>query len=97
MTVCGPVVNTRNEKLITGAGRDAVLSTEISLDFDHPYPKQTFLVVIYPVDEENFDRGPEELLELYRDKEVCATGRIDFSFIGTFIRAYEQSQIEVME
>ena len=72
-------------------------STEISLDFDQPFPKQTILVVIYQADEKNYDRGPEELMELYKDKVVCATGRIDNAFGIAFIRAYEQSQIEVMQ
>ena len=102
VTVCGPVVNTRNEEvrtvLASGGPIGGMLekpSTEISLDFDQPWPNQTFLVVIYQADEKNYDRDPEGLMELYKDKEVCATGRIDNTFGKAFMRAYEQSQIEV--
>ena len=98
-TVCGPVANTRNEvaRTVVVYGSGGAVYTEISLDFDEPFPNQTFLVVIYPDDEKNFDKDPERLVEFYKDKEVCATGRIDTAFGIAFIRAYEQSQIEVMQ
>ena len=93
-TVCGPVVNTRNDVtknlILLDGGADFA---EIALAFDQPFPNQPFVVIIYPQDERNFDVDPREF---YKDKEVCATGTIHSHFGTVYMRVDEPSDLEVM-
>ena len=92
-TVCGPVVNTRNDDINTNLMSYYADFAEIQLDFDQPYPKQSLVVVIHPDDEKNFAVDP---VEFYKDKEVCATGTINSTFGTVYMRVFEQSDLEVM-
>ena len=61
------------------------------LNLDEPYPKQIFTILNWGSDRPKFGR-PEET---YRDKEVCATGKIT-SYKGIpEIIASETSQIRM--
>lgn len=64
ITVCGKVADTfvtQSEKKIT------------HLNFEHPYPNQTFSVTIFGSDLPKFKYVPAEFL---KSKNVCVTGKV---------------------
>jgi micrococcal nuclease len=63
-TVCGKVASTRYATTTRGK--------PTFLNLDKPYPSQVFTVLIWGESREKFG-APEEM---YRDKEICVTGRI---------------------
>ena len=63
-TVCGRVASTRYAETTRGK--------PTFLNLDKPYPSQLFTVLIWGDHREKFG-SPEEK---YRDKQVCATGKI---------------------
>lgn len=82
-TVCGQVVSTHY------AARSRGNPTFINLD--KPYPDQMFTVLIWGSDRPKFG-DPEEM---YRNKHICATGKIsDYKGVPEIV-AYEPSQINV--
>lgn len=82
-TVCGQVVSTHY------AARSRGNPTFINLD--KPYPDQIFTVLIWGSDRPKFG-DPEEM---YRNKHICATGKIsDYKGVPEIV-AYEPSQINV--
>lgn len=75
--VCGHVVNARFLPQIDGQ--------PTFINFDRPYPNQTFTAVIWGENRAKWQQSPENI---YPNKEVCVTGRIE-SHEGT-------PQIEVL-
>jgi hypothetical protein len=63
-TVCGKVASTRYAG--TSRGKPTFLN------LDKPYPSQVFTVLIWGENREKFG-APEEM---YRDKQICVTGKI---------------------
>ena len=104
-TVCGPVTNIRNYIRPRTVPRTSRVGSStqggFALDFDQPFPDQTFVVIVYPEDEENFTIDPEGF---YKDKEVCATGSIHNAYgmpdqrlyAVPYMRVDEESDLEVM-
>jgi len=61
--------------------------------FDEPYPDQIFTLVIWGIDRSKFGR-PEEL---YRDKDLCVTGKITI-FLGIpEIVASNPNQVQIQK
>jgi hypothetical protein len=82
-TVCGDVVSTHY------AAKNRGNPTFINLD--KPYPNQIFTVLIWGSDRQKFG-DPEDT---FRNKHICATGKIsDYKGVPEII-AYEPSQIKV--
>ena len=86
-TVCGKVVESiyaiSNEKHPT------------LLYLDQHYPNYVFAVLIWGEDRENFSGSPKMM---YRDKDICVTGKIELSFKNkTHIVVKEPSQIQIQE
>jgi hypothetical protein len=82
-TVCGEVASTHY------AARSRGNPTFINLD--KPYPDQIFTVLIWGSDRPKF--GDPEVR--YRNKHICATGKIsDYKGVPEIV-AYESSQINV--
>jgi len=82
-TVCGEVASTHY------AARSRGNPTFINID--KPYPDQIFTVLIWGSDRPKFG-DPEET---YRNKRICATGKIeDYKGIPEIV-AYAPSQIKV--
>ena len=82
-TVCGEVASTHY------AARSRGNPTFINLD--KPYPDEIFTVLIWGSDRPKFG-DPEEM---YRNKRICATGKIsDYKGVPEIV-AYEPSQIKV--
>jgi len=82
-TVCGEVASTHY------AARSRGNPTFINLD--RPYPDQIFTILIWGSDRPKFG-DPEEM---YRNKRVCATGKItDYKGVPEIV-AYDPSQIKV--
>ena len=82
-TVCGQVVSTHY------AARSRGNPTFINLD--KPYPDQIFTVLIWGSERPKFG-DPEEM---YRNKHICATGKIsDYKGVPEIV-AYDPSQINV--
>jgi hypothetical protein len=63
-TVCGKVASTRYAATTRGK--------PTFLNLDKPYPSQVFTVLIWDENREKFG-APEEM---YRDKQICVTGKI---------------------
>jgi hypothetical protein len=82
-TVCGDVASTHY------AAKSRGNPTFINLD--KAYPNQIFTVLIWGSDRQKFG-DPEEL---YRNKHICATGKItDYKGVPEIV-AYEPSQIKI--
>lgn len=81
--VCGQVVGTRYA--VASRGRPTFLN------FDEPYPRQVFTVVIWGSDRAKFGQ-PEEA---YRNKDVCASGQIQSFRGGAEIIAHSPEQISL--
>ncbi|HVT59014.1 MAG TPA: GGDEF domain-containing protein [Thermoanaerobaculia bacterium] len=64
-TVCGTVVG--------GVYADRSNGQPTFLDFDKAYPEELFRVIIWRADRAKFKEPPEQL---FHDKHVCATGKI---------------------
>lgn len=64
-TVCGTVASARYAERSKGK--------PTFLNFDKPFPHAIFTVVIWDADRKKFD-APEEK---YRDRQLCATGKIE--------------------
>ena len=60
---------------------------------DQPYPKQIFTILVWGTDRPKFG-NPEEM---YRDKEVCVTGKITVYRGAPEIVAHEPEQIEIQK
>lgn len=82
-TVCGKVVSPRYASSTRGQ--------PTFLNFDKPYPDQTFTVVIWGSDRAKF--GTPEVT--YRDKTICVTGKIQEYRGGAEIIATDPAQIAV--
>lgn len=80
-TVCGRVVSTRYAS--TSRNQPTFLN------FEKPYPDQTFTVVIFHEHRHKFGK-PEET---YRDKEICASGKVGEYQEKPQIVATEPSQL----
>jgi hypothetical protein len=83
MTVCGNVVSAHYSEKTKGQ--------PTFLNFDEPYPKQIFTVVIWGSERGKFG-NPEEK---YRDKRVCVTGKITEFRGKPEMAATDPTQIEV--
>lgn len=83
--VCGFVEGTRYAAELRGR--------PTFLDFGDAYPEQSFTVVIWGPDRERFERPPEQL---YRDKRLCVTGKVN-AYRGAAQMSVERpGQIEVV-
>ncbi len=83
VTVCGKVADTyvtKSEKKIT------------HLNFDHPYPSQSFSVTIFSADLTNFSYVPSEFL---KGKNVCVTGKVKIYGGKPEIVVSAESQLKV--
>jgi hypothetical protein len=84
-TVCGKVVGIHY--VSSGKGQPTFIH------FDEPYPNQIFTMVIWGSDRPKFGR-PEEI---YRDRDVCVTGKIT-SYLGIpEIVASNPKQVQVQK
>jgi len=84
-TVCGKVVGIHF--VSSGKGQPTFVH------FEQPYPDQIFTLVIWGSDRSKFGR-PEEI---YRDKDLCVTGKIT-SYLGVpEIVANSPSQVQVQK
>ena len=84
-TVCGKVASTRYAATTRGK--------PTFLNLDKPYPNQVFTVLIWGDSREKFG-APEEI---YRDKQICATGKIAEYKNATEIVVSEPQNIEVQK
>ena len=84
-TVCGKVVGIHF--VSSGKGQPTFIH------FDEPYPDQIFTLVIWGSDRPKFGR-PEEI---YRDKELCVTGKITIYLGIPEIVATAPSQVQVQK
>ncbi len=66
VTVCGTVASASHFDRLKGE--------PTFLNFDRPYPDQDFTVVIWGETNSKFDRPPHEL---FRNKDLCVTGRVE--------------------
>ena len=82
-TVCGKVVGIHF--VSSGKGQPTFIH------FDQQYPDQVFTLVIWKTDRAKFGR-PEEL---YRDKDLCVTGKITIYLGIPEIVASNPSQIQI--
>jgi Protein of unknown function (DUF3761) len=82
-TVCGHVVSARYASASRGQ--------PTFLNFDEPYPRQVFTVLIWGNDRAKFGQ-PEET---YRNKDVCATGQIQSYHSGAEIVARSPSELSL--
>ena len=64
-TVCGKVVST--------AYASQAVGRPTFLNFEQPYPKQPFNIVIWGAERNNFSPPPEKA---YAGKKICVTGEI---------------------
>ena len=95
-TVCGTVSNTRVGSDTLGEEKSIRLSRggEAKLDFDQPFPNQSFNVTIMQHHKKNF---PVDLQDHYNGKEICVSGYIDSFFDGMpFIRVEKPDDIEAV-
>lgn len=66
-TVCGKVVDTKTPKYgLAGHGKP------VSFDIDQPEPNPVFYFVAFGTEE----GGPQEVIDAYKGKNVCVTGKI---------------------
>jgi hypothetical protein len=84
-TVCGKVASTRYAATTRGK--------PTFLNLDRPYPSQVFTVMIWGESREKFG-APEEL---YRDKQICVTGKITDYRKAPEIVVSEPHNIEVQK
>jgi hypothetical protein len=84
-TVCGKVVGIHF--VSSGKGQPTFVH------FDEPYPDQIFTLVIWGSDRPKFGR-PEEI---YRDKELCVTGKITVYLGIPEIVANNPNQVQVQK
>jgi hypothetical protein len=84
-TVCGKVASTRY--VSNSRGRPTFLN------LDKPYPSQVFTVLIWGENREKFG-APEEM---YRDKQICVTGKITEYKKAPEIVVSEPQNIEVQK
>ena len=82
-TVCGKVVSTRYAE--SSRGRPTFLN------FDQPYPNETFTIVIWGNDRSKFSE-PETA---YRGKHICVTGKISEYKGVPEIAANAPSQVKI--
>ena len=85
-TVCGQVVRAI---YVPSANRQPTF-----LNLDKPYPSHIFTVVIFGKDRGSFPEPPERL---YRDKRVCAKGKITLYERKPEIIAERPSQIHIVK
>jgi hypothetical protein len=88
-SVCGKVVDTKVTKYgIAGHGKP------VSLDLDQPEPNPVFFFVAFGTP----PAGPQEVVEAYKGKRVCVTGKIDAQASRPpFIMAADRGQIKIEE
>ena len=86
VTVCGEVVSAHFASRSRGK--------PTFLNIDEPYPQQTFTVVIWGNNRNNFGGDPKNTL-LWKD--VCVTGRIEIFRGVAQITAKSSDQIQVSE
>jgi hypothetical protein len=84
-TVCGKVVGIHF--VSSGKGQPTFIH------FDEPYPDQIFTLVIWGSDRPKFGR-PEEI---YRDRDLCVTGKITLYLGIPEIVATAPSQVQVQK
>ena len=84
-TVCGKVASTRYAATTRGK--------PTFLNLDKPYPSQLFTVLIWGDHREKFG-SPEEM---YRDKQICVTGKITEYRKAPEIVVSEPQNIEVQK
>ncbi len=84
-TVCGKVASTRYAATTRGK--------PTFLNLDKPYPNQVFTVLIWGESREKF--GAPEVM--YRDKQICATGKITEYRNAAEIVVSEPRDIEVQK
>jgi len=87
-TVCGKVVDLRHFKYgVVGHGKPVVF------DLDQPEPNPVFFFIAFGAGTD----GEKEMVEAYKDKKVCVTGKITVLQGGTTpaIMAPDRSQITV--
>lgn len=65
------------------------------LNIDNPYPNQTFTVVIWKWDRENFQEKPEKF---YLDKNVCIYGKLElFKETQLQVTIHSEAQIVIQQ
>jgi DNA/RNA endonuclease YhcR with UshA esterase domain len=85
-TVCGQVVGT---KYLETSGKKPTF-----LNFEKPFPRNTFTVVIFGTNRSKFKEAPEIA---FKDKTVCVTGTITMNREKPEIVVTEPSQITIKE
>ena len=84
-TVCGKVVDTKIPKYgLAGHGKP------ITFDLDQAEPNAVFYFVAFGAQ----PGGPQEVIDAYKDKQVCVTGKINMPASTPFILAADRSQIK---
>src|SRR5580692_10341824 len=85
VTVCGKVASTHYAKSSKGE--------PTFLNFDEPYPKEVFTILIWGSDREKFGTPEDE----YKGLRVCATGKITSYRGRPEIVATERGQVEIQK
>jgi hypothetical protein len=85
-TVCGKVVETKLNKYgVAGHG------IPVMLDLDQPEPNPVFYVVTFGSKES----GPDEVIAAYKNKNICATGKITLASGKPYIILADRTNIKV--
>jgi hypothetical protein len=85
-TVCGKVVDTKVNKYgVAGHG------IPVMLDLDQPEPSPVFSVVTFGSKE----GGPNEVIAAYKNKNICAAGKITLASGKPYIILADRSNIKV--
>lgn len=84
--VCGKVADTRVNKYgVAGHG------IPVMLDLDQPEPNFVFYVVTFG----SKAGGPNEVIAAYKNKSICATGRITLASGKPYIISADRTNIKV--
>jgi hypothetical protein len=85
-TVCGKVVDTKVNKY--GVGGHGI---PVMLDLDQPEPNSVFFVATFGSKE----GGPNEVIAAYKNKNICATGKITLAGGKPYIILADRTTIKV--
>jgi hypothetical protein len=84
--VCGKVVETKVNKYgVAGHG------IPVMLDLDQPEPNPVFFVVTFG----SREGGPNEVIAAYKNKNICATGKITLASGKPYIILADRTNIKV--
>jgi hypothetical protein len=88
VTVCGKAVDTRIPRYGIGSR-----GKPVQVDIDEPEPNPVFYFVTFPAD----PKKPQEVLDMYKGKQVCVTGTITTSTGSPFIMATDPATIKIQK